>query len=169
MPRSAPHPPADAGPSLSPLARGEEFNPPSPHLQGEARGEGQLSAVIPALNAADTLKGLVEQLNAAAIVKEIVIADGGSSDETAAIAREAGAHVIGAPRGRGVQLAAGAEAAAGDWLLFLHADCRLEEGWETAVRAFLSAPGASLPAGYFDFRLDDSAPAARRVERIVDW
>jgi rSAM/selenodomain-associated transferase 2 len=153
MPQSTAHPPAEAGPSLFPLPW----------------GEGQLSVIIPTLNAADTLKGLVEQLKAAAIVKEIVIADGGSSDETAAIARKAGALVIAAPRGRGVQLAAGAEAAAGDWLLFLHADCRLEAEWEPAVRAFLSTTGAGSHAGYFDFRLGDPTPPARRVERIVDW
>jgi rSAM/selenodomain-associated transferase 2 len=122
---------------------------------------------MPTLNAADTLKGLLLQLNIAAIVKEIVIADGGSSDDTAAVAREAGARVIAAPRGRGIQLAAGAEAAVGEWLLFLHADCRLEPSWEAAVRSFLSAPG--LQAGYFDFGLDDPMPAARRLERIVAY
>jgi rSAM/selenodomain-associated transferase 2 len=143
--------PAGAGPSLSPLAQ----------------GAGQLSVIMPTLNAADTLQGLLQQLKIAAIVKEIVIVDGGSSDHTAAIAREAGARVIAAPRGRGIQFAAGAEAAASNWLLFLHADCRLEPGWEAAVRSFLSAPGAGLRAGYFDFGLDDPMPAARRLEWIV--
>src|SRR5205085_8492277 len=41
--------------------------------------------------------------------------------------------------------------------------------WETAVAAFLAAPGAIARAGYFDFALDDTAPAARRLERIVAW
>ena len=57
----------------------------------------------------------------------------------------------------------------GDWLLFLHADCRLEPGWERAVDAFLTAPEAASRAGYFDLALDDEAPAARRLERIVAW
>ena len=153
MPRLAPHPPADAGPSLSPLSR----------------GEGQVSVVIPTLNAADTLAGLVEQLGDTAIVKEIVIVDGGSSDDTAAIARTAGARVIAAARGRGIQLAAGAGAATGDWLLFLHADCRLSPDWGAAVAAFLMAPEPAGRAGYFDFALNDAAPAARRLERIVAW
>jgi len=153
MPRLAPHPPADAGPSLSPLSR----------------GEGQVSVVIPTLNAADTLAGLVEQLGDTAIVKEIVIVDGGSSDDTAAIARTAGARVIAAARGRGNQLAAGAGAATGDWLLFLHADCRLSPDWGAAVAAFLMAPEPAGRAGYFDFALNDAAPAARRLERIVAW
>src|ERR1700738_5031511 len=90
MPGLTPHPPADAGPSLSPLSRGEGLASPSPRLRGEGRGEGQVSVVIPTLNAADTLAGLVEQLGDTAIVKEIVIVDGGSSDDTAAIARTAG-------------------------------------------------------------------------------
>jgi hypothetical protein len=53
--------------------------------------------------------------------------------------------------------------------LFLHGDCRLEPGWERAVRAFITAPGAKSRAGYFDLALDDAAPAARRLERIVAW
>ena len=84
-------------------------------------------------------------------------------------ARATGARFIAAPRGRGVQLAAGAGAAAGDWLLFLHADCRLSSDWGAAVAAFLAAPEATSRAGYFDFALDDAARAARRLERIVAW
>ena len=103
------------------------------------------------------------------MVREVIVADGGSSDETVACAGSAGARVTASPWGRGSQLAAGAAAASGDWLLFLHADCRLEPGWENAVRAFLRAPAAESRAGYFDLALDDPAPAARRLERIVAW
>jgi rSAM/selenodomain-associated transferase 2 len=128
-----------------------------------------LSAVIPTWNAAGTLPATLATLRSATIVREVIVADGGSSDETAADARAAGAEVIAAPRGRGSQLAAGAAAATGDWLLFLHADCRLEREWEDAVGAFLAAPKAQSRAGYFDLALDDEAPAARRLERIVAW
>jgi glycosyltransferase involved in cell wall biosynthesis len=73
------------------------------------------------------------------------------------------------PRGRGVQLIAGAAAATGEWLLFLHADCRLTPDGEKAVAEFIARPGASDCAGYFGFALDDPDPAARRLERIVAW
>ena len=108
-------------------------------------------------------------MRAAPGLREIVIADGSSTDDTAAIAGAAGARLIAAERGRGTQLAAGAAAANGEWLLFLHADCRLEPGWAPAVAAFVRQPRAECRAGYFDFALDDPAPAARRLERIVAW
>ncbi len=97
------------------------------------------------------------------------MADGGSADATVAIAGAGCARVIVAARGRGTQLAAGAAAAAGEWLLFLHADCLLEAGWAEAVDVFIAQSPAESRAGYFDFALDDPAAAARRVERVVAW
>jgi rSAM/selenodomain-associated transferase 2 len=128
-----------------------------------------ISAIIPTLNAARTLSTTLDALCGSAMVREVIVADGGSSDETLARAGMAGARVVIAPCGRGVQLAAGAAAASGDWLLFLHADCRPEPGWESPVDAFLTAPEARSRAGYFDLALDDPAPAARRLEHIVAW
>jgi rSAM/selenodomain-associated transferase 2 len=128
-----------------------------------------LSVIIPTLNAADALATLLPELHQSILVNEVVVVDGGSLDDSVSVARAAGASVIAASRGRGNQLAAGAAAATARWLLFLHADCRLEAGWEAAVRIFLAAPSAACRAGYFDFALDDAAPAARRLERIVAW
>ena len=108
-------------------------------------------------------------LSGAQSIREIIVADGGSEDDSIAIAQAAGARIVSAPRGRGTQLAAGAAAASGDWLLFLHADCRPAPGWEAAVAAFVATPGAAGRAGYFAFALDDRSPAARRLERIVAW
>jgi rSAM/selenodomain-associated transferase 2 len=154
-----------------PLIWGEGLPPPSPspRLRGEGWGEGPVSVVIPTLNAAGTLPATLAMLRGTASVREVIVADGGSSDGTAAQARAARARIMVAPRGRGSQLAAGAAAATGDWLLFLHADCRPEPGWEDAVAAFLAASKAQKRAGYFDLALDDPAPAARRLERIVAW
>ncbi len=122
-----------------------------------------LAVVIPTLNAADSLPATLASLAPGRrLIEEIVVADGGSADTTAAIAEAAGARVIQAPIGRGSQLRAGAAATAAPWLLALHADSRLGPDW----------PGA-LPedgrAGWFRLRLDDPAPAARRVERLANW
>ena len=127
-----------------------------------------LSVIIPTLDAAETLAHLLAELRTAAIVQEVVVVDGGSSDDSVAVAR---AQAPGHRRSPGARLSArrwGA-AAAGDWLLFLHADCRPEPGWEAATRVFLSTPKAKSKAGYFDFKLDDSSPAAHRLERVVAW
>ncbi len=86
-----------------------------------------LSIVIPTLNAAEVLPACLAALNAGdrGPGREIVVADGGSGDGTVELAECGGAQTVTAPRGRGAQMAAGATAATGDWLLFLHADTRL--------------------------------------------
>jgi rSAM/selenodomain-associated transferase 2 len=124
-----------------------------------------LTIVIPTLNAAGSLADCLESLGG----ERVVVADGGSADDTVAMARAHGAAVVSAGRGRGPQLAAGARAAHGAWLLFLHADTRPDTGWREAAQAFAGLPGADGRAGYFDLGLDDPAPAARRVEQIVAW
>jgi rSAM/selenodomain-associated transferase 2 len=129
----------------------------------------RISVVVPTLDEAENLPAALAALGEFALVREIIVADGGSRDDTVALARAASARIIDAPRGRGSQLAAGARSATGDWLLFLHADCRLEAGWPDAVRSFLAAPQAAGCAGYFTLALDDAARAARRLERIVAW
>jgi rSAM/selenodomain-associated transferase 2 len=122
----------------------------------------KLSVVIPTLNAAVFLPACLERMRGA---HEIVIADGRSGDGTQRIAEAAGARIVSAPKGRGVQLRAGANAAKGDWLLFLHADTLPERDWRAAVQAHVSSyPGK---AGCFRFRLDDDAWQARVVERGV--
>jgi rSAM/selenodomain-associated transferase 2 len=128
-----------------------------------------LSVIIPTLDAAREIGPTLRALAAARAVGEIVVADGGSRDDTLALARAAGARIVAAPRGRGAQLAAGAAAARGAWLFFLHADCRPLAGWEAAVERFLGAPGAAGQAGYFSLVLDDARPAARLLERLVAW
>lgn len=100
---------------------------------------------------------------------ELIVADGGSSDDTLAVAERLGARVVSAPRGRGFQLAEGARAAAGDWLLFLHADTRLAVGWMGAVAGFVNNPAHRDHAAAFRFALDQSSRAARWLERMVAW
>jgi rSAM/selenodomain-associated transferase 2 len=118
--------------------------------------------VVPVWNAAGLVPPLLAQLHAAG-VGEVILADGGSTDGTAELP---GVRVVAAPRGRGQQCAAGAAAARGEWLLVLHADTRLGEGWEAAVAAALRDPAR---AHHFAFALDDPSPEARRLERAVAW
>lgn len=114
-----------------------------------------VSVVIPTLDAARTiapcLTALVEGLQDG-LLRDLVIADGGSADGIAAIAEALGATLVQAPRGRGGQIAAGIAAARGDWLLVLHADTVPEPGWTAAVRRHIAAgPGR---AGHFALRFD---------------
>lgn len=128
-----------------------------------------LSLVIPTLDAAPALARTLAALAPELAGVEIVVADGGSADETANVARAAGARVVVAPRGRGTQLRAGAAAATGEWLLFLHADTRLAPGWRRVVEALMAAPGNAGRAAAFRLALDDPDPRARRIERAVAW
>ena len=129
------------------------------------------SIVIPTLNAGTSLGRTLDALTREPVAGtiEIIVVDGGSDDATVAIANEYGARVLRAPRGRGQQLAKGAEQARGEWLLFLHADTVPEPGWSEAVIAFAAAPENAGRACVFRFALDDPSPAARRLERIVAW
>lgn len=106
-----------------------------------------ISIIIPTLDAAaslpDTLARVMEGLNAG-LVRELVISDGGSSDDIEALAGEVGARFIAGPAGRGGQLARGADTAQGDWLLFLHADTWLPEGWSEASLQHIHANQSAL-------------------------
>lgn len=119
--------------------------------------KAKISVVIPTLNAGHVLPPLLAQLQD---LGEVILADGGSVESPI------GGRVIQAPRGRGTQLAAGASAAQGEWLLFLHADTRLEAGWKEALLAAMAEPDR---AHYFRFALDDASAQARRLERAVAW
>jgi rSAM/selenodomain-associated transferase 2 len=93
----------------------------------------RLSLVIPTLNEAAALPATLAQARLACPDAQILVADGGSTDATRAIAGEQGAQVIETRRGRGHQQNAGARAASGDTLLFLHADTLLPRGAQTAI------------------------------------
>ncbi len=111
-----------------------------------------ISIIIPTLDAADglaeTIPSLIEGLEAG-LVRELILSDGGSSDATRAVADAAGAVWLSTPSSsRAARLRLGAEAARGDWLLFLKAGTALSKGWNQDFRSALGAPGAY----HFDLR-----------------
>lgn len=117
---------------------------------------GTLSIVIPTLNAADKLTALFEEFEkpkAKQIISQVIVVDGGSTDDTAMIAHTKGAKVFETRRGRGLQLLTGGRAANSTWILFLHADSMPLAGWVAAVRFHTFVHGTK--AGYFRFALDD--------------
>nr|WP_320011201.1 TIGR04283 family arsenosugar biosynthesis glycosyltransferase [uncultured Desulfobulbus sp.] len=87
-----------------------------------------LSVIIPTLNEAEALPRLLTDIRRQTGVRlEVIVGDGGSRDGTQAAARAGGAMVVSARRGRGAQMNAAAAHARGVYLLFLHADSRLED------------------------------------------
>lgn len=118
--------------------------------------------MIPTLNAAARLPAALAPLAEAALnglVREVVISDGGSTDGVETLADAAGAVFLRGEKGRGGQLARGAAAAKGRWLLFLHADTILSPGWEEEARRLIER-GAEK-AGVFTLKFDETglAPA----------
>jgi rSAM/selenodomain-associated transferase 2 len=116
-----------------------------------------IGIVIPTLDEAELLPRLLDDVSllAAAAPVEVVVADGGSRDATRTVARAGGARVLWVPppRGRARQLNAGARAVCGEWLLFLHADSRLDAAARQAVLEAVhdrSAGGAAV----FRFAID---------------
>lgn len=128
-----------------------------------------LDVVIPTLNAAGHLgRTLAALAGDHDLDLAVTVCDGGSRDDTRAIALAAGAAVVEAAPGRGRQLAAGAARGGAPWLLFLHADTALSVGWAATARAFMT-PASGTTAGYFRLRFDSADPRARRIERLVGW
>ena len=124
----------------------------------------RLSIVIPTLNEAEQIAATLAA--AAAPGVEILVVDGGSADATVDLARAAGATVLTAGRGRARQMNAGAAAADGDVLLFLHADTRLPPGFDAAVATALGDP--AVVGGRFDVRLEPSTPWLDLVAALIN-
>ena len=113
----------------------------------------KLSVVIPTLNAQQVLPSTLESLMEgvfAGVIGDLVIVDGGSNDATINIAKEVGATFLETKPSRGGQIFAGVSACKCDWVLILHADSRLSQGWAELI------PTAPDPerAYYFQLQFD---------------
>ena len=97
---------------------------------------------------------------------QIVVADGGSADGTVALAQAGAARLVHAPRGRALQMNAGARQATGEVLLFLHADTRLPPTADSLIEQALAA-GPQV-CGRFDVRIDDRAKLLRVIEACMN-
>ncbi len=112
-----------------------------------------ISVIIPTLNAQETLPEMAQSLMEgleAGLIGELIISDGGSSDDTHAIAQALGAKWITGPATRGGQLRKGCAAAQGHWLLILHADTRLAPGWSAHAGAHIRTQKAGWGRLQFD-------------------
>ena len=127
----------------------------------------KLSVIVPMLNEAQALPGLLERLSP--LLRhgtEVILSDGGSDDGSADIAERAGFTVVRAPRGRARQMNAGAAQTTGDVLLFLHADTQLPDDAEIAVAQALAE--GNRVWGRFDVRIDGRSPILRVVGSLMN-
>lgn len=112
-----------------------------------------ISVVVPTLNAGaglgPTLAALMEGVDAG-LIAELIVSDGGSTDETLKLADGWGANIVKGPPSRGGQLRRGCGVARAEWFLIVHADTVLSVGWSEAVSAHLG----QRYAGYFKLRFD---------------
>lgn len=126
----------------------------------------KLSIIVPALDEAAEIAATLEALAPLrADGHELIVVDGGSADATATIAAPLADKVIQVPRGRARQMNAGAAIAAGDALLFLHADTRLPEHAAQFVREALE----QRSWGRFDVRIEGSSRWLAIVAFCMNW
>ncbi len=130
-----------------------------------------ISIIIPAYNAEDVLPlclGALMPGLEAGLIREVIVVDGGSEDQTRRLAEGSGATVLSAPdRGRSSQLRLGADQARGDWFLFLHADTALSREWAERVKTHISERRNQAAAFTLAYRSDH--PMAKVVARRANW
>ncbi len=127
-----------------------------------------ITVIIPTFNEADNLKLLLEDLSPQKDDHEIIIADGGSDDNTLTVAENFGAKIIRSDQGRGQQLKAGAEHACGKILLFLHADSRFPSGGLMAIENQM-ADQPDCVGGNFRLLFDGDTGFSRWLIKFYAW
>jgi rSAM/selenodomain-associated transferase 2 len=126
----------------------------------------KLTAIVPMLNEERGIEATLEALRRGAADAEIIAVDGGSSDRSAALARGRCDRVIFSARGRARQMNAGAAAAAGDALVFVHADTLVGDGFAREIAAALADPATI--GGRFDIAFDEYGGGLRMVAAMIN-
>jgi rSAM/selenodomain-associated transferase 2 len=124
---------------------------------------GGLSIIVPMLNEQESIAATLRALRAGAPEAEIIVVDGGSTDGSAGITRDRCDLLLQAPRGRAIQLNAGAAKAAGELLAFVHADTIVPASFAADIEAAMRDP--AVAGGRFDLALDDPA----LPYRLIGW
>lgn len=125
-----------------------------------------VSVIIPTYHEETGIAALLDTV-AKASPHEVIVSDGGSSDQTVSIASQSGVTVISSAKGRAAQMNAGAHAATGEFLLFLHADTLPPEDFPKIISNTLRRP--NTPAGAFSFKLSGELGAAALIEGLVSF
>ena len=123
-----------------------------------------ISLIIPTRNEASGIREVIERAQTETIF-EIIVVDGHSTDQTAALAQQLGATVLDSPPGRARQMNAGAALARGEILLFLHADTLLPPDFARQITTTLAQPGVA--AGAFGLAINLPGRRFRLLERAI--
>tara|TARA_Y100000588_G_scaffold99758_1_gene108345 strand:+ start:5010 stop:5702 length:693 start_codon:yes stop_codon:yes gene_type:complete len=126
-------------------------------------GDPRISVVVPVLNEAGSVETCLRQFESSGDEVEVLVVDGGSADDTRErVIATGAAHLVESPKGRAVQMNAGAAASRGDILLFLHSDSILPEGWETEITEALADD--RIAGGRFRLALSEDGLGYRLIE-----
>src|SRR5881275_2010354 len=138
--------------------------PEMPNARNESAkvGSGLISIIVPVLNEGTSIERFLRCLRERADEAEIIIVDGGSSDGTFDLARNHCDRCLNVPRGRAVQMNAGARAASGDTFWFVHSDCEVPPRCLQQIANVLGQ--RELVGGFFRIRI----PNKRLVYRLTD-
>lgn len=131
----------------------------------------RLSIIIPVLNESQTIVRYLQDLRHRIISEqqiEIIIVDGGSTDNTVALVAPYADYMVCAPKGRASQMNAGAQQASGEYLLFLHADTQLPENAFSFLQSY-PYPYPYPQWGFYRVALSGKAWFFRVIERMINW